>query len=390
MKAILAALALGTAVLHATEQYLVVRVNSPEYRYVVTRSGARDLQHPDLRPDEVLVAATDKQVEELQNEPAVSHVYAASEDLISAAPVYACATTMEESHVAAYRLLGKGWGTARLTYTFESISPKLGRERFTEAVQRAFDEWSRYVELEFVPGSRTEGKGNLNFLFASGDHGDRYPFDGPRKVLAHTFYPADVNPEPIAGDLHFDEDENWNSGYDPDFYSVVLHELGHALGLAHSEQPTAVMYPYYRKFTGLQSDDVKAVRMLYAAKYEDDDQQQPSPQQQPSAPQEPAVPPTTSTASSDRSAPALRIRYPATPIFSTSGTTAKISGTASDNMGVASIVWTASGGRSGVANGTTTWTIPDVALHPGDNSILIRAFDQAGNSSWRSLTITRR
>jgi hypothetical protein len=191
-----------------------------------------------------------------------------------------------------------------------------------------------------------------------------------------------VNPEPIAGDLHFDEDENWGSGYDPDFYSVVLHELGHALGLAHSEQPTAVMYPYYRKFTGLQSDDVKAVRTLYPARYEDE--------QHTSVQQPPAVPPTESTASSDKSAPILRLRFPATTIFSTSAATAKISGTASDNVGVTSIVWTASGGRSGVANGTTTWTIPDLALHPGDNSVVIRAYDQAGNSSWRSLTITRR
>ena len=31
-------------------------------------------------------------------------------------------------------------------------------------------------------------------------------------VLAHTFYPAAPNPEPIAGDMHLDNDENWNAG----------------------------------------------------------------------------------------------------------------------------------------------------------------------------------
>ncbi len=43
-------------------------------------------------------------------------------------------------------------------------------------------------------------------------HGDAYPFDGPGAVLAHTFYPAAPNPEPMAGDMHLDDDEGWRVG----------------------------------------------------------------------------------------------------------------------------------------------------------------------------------
>jgi len=56
-------------------------------------------------------------------------------------------------------------------------------------------------------------------------------------VLAHTFYPSPPNPEPIAGDVHLDDDEEWVIGSDlsvrsVDLFSVSLHELGHALGWA--------------------------------------------------------------------------------------------------------------------------------------------------------------
>ena len=84
------------------------------------------------------------------------------------------------------------------------------------------------------------------------------------------------------------------------------------------------------------------------------------------------------------------MKSPATTILSTAAASARITGIASDNVGIAKVTWTASGGRSGVADGTTSWNISDFALRVGDNRIVIRAYDQAGNSSWRSLTITRR
>jgi hypothetical protein len=383
------ALLLWSTTVLASDSYVIVRLNDPQLREVATKSGAIEITNPDLRPDEVLVFATDKQLEALSNEPAVSFLYPASQDLIAGVPANACYRQEVESVGEYVMAPGAGWteglrGSAHLTYSIGAVSQKLGRERMLETIQRALSEWSKYVQVDFAFTDQTDVRRNLNFLFATGPHGDPFPFDGPGRTLAHTFYPADVNPEPIAGDLHFDNAENWQTGVNPDFYSVVLHELGHALGLGHTNKPSAVMYPYYRKFSGLQQLDIEAIRLLYAARTESETTTvtvtDPAPVQ----------PVDNRDTSADKSAPTLRVSSPATTIVSTSAATIRISGSASDKVGVSKVTWTASGGRSGVANGTTNWTITDFALRVGDNPIVVRAYDEAGNSSWRSLTITRR
>ena len=66
-----------------------------------------------------------------------------------------------------------------------------------------------------------------------------------------------------------------------------------------------------------------------------------------------------------------------------------VSGTASDNAGVAQVTWSTSNGDSGTASGTNAWVTQPIPLYIGTTTIIIRASDPAGNTSWRSLTVTR-
>jgi adenosylcobinamide amidohydrolase len=75
-------------------------------------------------------------------------------------------------------------------------------------------------------------------------------------------------------------------------------------------------------------------------------------------------------------------------IVATSSASIAFSGTASDNVAVAAVKWTTSTGYSGTASGTSKWSA-SVPLLVGNNVITIRAYDAAGNSSWRAITVVR-
>ena len=85
----------------------------------------------------------------------------------------------------------------------------------------------------------------------------------------------------------------------------------------------------------------------------------------------------------------MQIRSPGSTIVAVSGASIAISGTAADNVAVTLVKWTNSTGGAGTASGTVSWSA-SVPLLVGTNMVTIRAYDAAGNSSWRAVTVVRR
>ena len=166
------------------------------------------------------------------------------------------------------------------------------------------------------------------------------------------------------------------------------------------------MYPYYRMQTGLTNDDIAGIQALYGAINAPPVAPPATPPVQPpvlppvvppvqppaaAPPVQPpaAAPPVQPPASADTTPPSLSIVSPALTIVATSSATIAVSGTASDNVGVTAVKWSNSTGYSGTASGTGNWSA-SVPLLVGSNVVTIRAFDAAGNSSWRAITVVRR
>lgn len=370
-------------------------------------AALRDFQQLDrsgLLPGHYLVAASHAGLPELAARDEVAFIMPAEVDTGKAERggrrTYACGGPLTEAGaIAEYALSGASWpkdasGAVSIGYHFDNLTARIDPATLQGQIGQAFAEWMKYAKITIAPVAETAQPRAADLLFATYAHGDGYPFDGPGGVLAHTFYPAPLNNEPLAGDMHFDDSENWGVGTGVDIFSVALHEAGHALGLAHSTDPNAVMYAYYHQATGLTADDIAAIQALYGAPSTapapplpvPTQPVRPSPPAPPTQPTQPAQP-TQPGSGTDTTPPSLTILSPGSSIVATGSASIAFSGTASDNVGVKSVQWSSIGG-SGTAAGTTQWSA-SIPLIVGTNVVTVRAYDGSGNSSWRAVMVVR-
>ncbi|XP_048196972.1 stromelysin-2 [Perognathus longimembris pacificus] len=155
------------------------------------------------------------------------------------------------------------WEKHHLTYRIVNYTPDLPRHAVDSAIAKALSVWAEVTPLTF--SRKDEGEADIMISFAVGEHGDFYPFDGPGNSLAHAYPPGPG----FYGDVHFDDDEKWTENESgANLFLVAAHEVGHSLGLFHSANRDALMFPVYQSFRDLaqlrlSQDDIDGIQSLY-------------------------------------------------------------------------------------------------------------------------------
>lgn len=158
--------------------------------------------------------------------------------------------------VVTYSIAGAGFDLSR--FGQGNIDSVDGSEFYSDIdyeteIANAFAQWSDHADIEFVQVE--DGGGDAG----SSRDGDIRIFFGPIPggTIGLAFYPS-FGSSAIAGDIMLDDVNNINV-----FRALLLHEIGHALGLEHVPNGTdSVMTPVVG-LSSLTSFDINSIQQVY-------------------------------------------------------------------------------------------------------------------------------
>jgi hypothetical protein len=164
-----------------------------------------------------------------------------------------------------------GQGQALTSTLFQDFSALGSTTTWQNQILKAAQVWAQQTDVNFAAVSDDGvASGSGNYEQGDPNHGDirigGYQEGTTGMPLATAWMPPQLNNYDIAGDITFNTSQPFNIGSTYDLFSVAAHEFGHALGMDHSTDITAVMFSAYSGTdTGLASDDIAGIRSIYSS-----------------------------------------------------------------------------------------------------------------------------
>ncbi|XP_054768587.2 72 kDa type IV collagenase-like [Lytechinus pictus] len=167
--------------------------------------------------------------------------------------------------VVRHTLFGPRWNKTALVYKIFKFPRKVKKSQYRNAIEEAFRLWSNASPLTFREVNRRDSA-DIDIRFVSGFHQDEHPFDGPMGVVGHPVIEEMYESRVVRIDVDSDELFSFDSADGINLLQVMVHQIGHALGLGHSSDHDSIMSPcvkpYIPNFT-LTETDIAGIQSIY-------------------------------------------------------------------------------------------------------------------------------